>query len=562
MAIKKYLATFMLLVTTEFSWGGEAEQPLLDKAYEIRNQDRAEYNRLLSVLKTKDLTTIQQDFLTYLQARRALISDDDATKAIELAKMSVQSTDVRIAIISDQLLSNIFNLNFDLEQAFNHIFHALALTHNYENKEVVATVYAGAANLYAELEDYETAAEFGEKAITTSNTSTQRCFIYATVGLSGNRQIDRDTLEKGISACKDAQQELFIYLLYLNHTEYLLENEEPLAAYNFIKKYFTDFESLGFDSYIYSARMLIGRSARRIGKLDEALEELTLCLQASDDDDSEQIALRELALISLQQKEFEQAANYFNRLDYISKRVMDNKLNNQLAYQAAKFKSLDRQNQIGNLTRTNELNELRARLDDSKIKLLVISIVLVVLIAIITTIVIYKRAANFRRDAFKDGLTNIGNRRWFDQHLRKLLNSHRNKLNHCLVIFDLDKFKIVNDKYGHAAGDIVIKKVCETVKTQIRTNDPFARIGGEEFAIILENCTLDDAKERIEKCRAAVDALTFEDDLSDISISASFGICCNFQAENDDEKIFKHADQALYESKKNGRNQVSVFEDE
>ncbi|MEP2653395.1 MAG: GGDEF domain-containing protein [Paraglaciecola sp.] len=562
MSVNQYFIAFILLVSVGGSWAKEPNQALLDQAYEIRNQDRDEFNRLLFVLESETLSTIQQDFLTYLQARKALISDDDIAKAIELAKKSAQSTDVRTAIISDQLLSNIYNLNFDLEQAFNHIFNALALAQDYDDLELVATVYAGAANLYAELEDYETAALFGKKAISTSNTSTQHCFVYATVGLYGKRQIDRDTLKKGVTACKAAQQDLFIYLLYLNHAEYLLENQEPLAAYNFITKNFKDIASQGFDSYTYSARMLIGRSARRIGKFDEAKENLNQCLQASNDDDSEQVALRELALISLQQKEFEQAAEYFYRLDDVSKRVMDNKLNNQLAFQAAKFKNLDKQNQIGNLLRTNELNELRARLDDSKIRLLIISIVLVILIAIISTIIIYKRSARFRRDSYKDGLTNIGNRRWFEHRLRKLLNSHRKKLNHCLVIFDLDKFKLVNDKYGHAAGDIVLKKVSETVKSQIRTNDPFARIGGEEFAIILENCTLDEAQERIEKCRAALAAISFEDELRNLSVSASFGICCNFQGENNFETLFNHADEALYQSKENGRNRVSVFVEE
>jgi diguanylate cyclase (GGDEF)-like protein len=555
--MSKYIVTFIFLLTAGFSWGEEAEQILLEKAYEIRNQNREEFNRLLSVLETKTLSSTEEDFLTYLQARRALISGDDK-KAIELAQKSTHSENVRISIISAQLLSNIYNLNFDLEQAFNHIFHALALAQGYQDNSVVATVYAGAANLYAEIEDYKTATEFADKALSTSNTATQECFIYATVG-SGNRQINKNILDRGVIACTEAKQNLFIFLLYLNHAEYLLENDEPLAAYQFIKNHLNDIESSGFDSYIYAARMLIGRSARLLDYLDEAEMELTRCLELSQDDDSKQLSLRELALIHQQRKEFEQATIYFNRLDVVSKRVMNNKLSNQLAFQAAKFKSLDRQHQISNLTRNNELNELRSKLDDNKIKLLIISIVLIVLLAIISTIIIYKKSLHFRRDSYRDGLTNIHNRRWFDQHLRKRLKSLQKNQSLCLVIFDLDNFKSINDKYGHAVGDTVIQSVCESVKTQIRNNDPFARIGGEEFALILENGTLYDAKSRVEKCRAAISSISFSGELIDINISASFGICCSIQADNNFESIFKQADEAMYRSKKNGRNQVTIF---
>ncbi|MFT2091026.1 diguanylate cyclase [Paraglaciecola sp. 2405UD69-4] len=555
---KRYLISFIFILATGVCWGQDSNQALLDKAYEIRNQDREEYNRLLAVLELKDLTTLEQDFLTYLQARKALISGDDK-KAIALAEQSARSNDVRISIISSQLLSNIYNLNFELEQAFNYIFYALALSKDYDDLEVVATVYAGAANLYAEIEDYNTATEFAEKTLATSNTPTQQCFIYATVG-SGNRQINEEVLEKGIEACTQANQNLFIYLLYLNHAEYLLENEDPQLAYQFIKEHFEKIESSGFESYTYAARMLIGRSARRAGYLDEAEKELMQCLKSSEDDDSVQVSLRELGLIYLAREEFEKAANYFSRLDRVSTRVTDNKLKNQLAYQAAKFKSLDRQHQIGNLIRTNELNELRASLDDNKIKLLAISIVLITLLAIISTIIIYKQLVRFRQESFRDGLTNIGNRRWFDQHIKQLSTTHKINQIYCLVVFDLDNFKTINDKYGHAVGDVVLKRVCDVVKNQIRNSDPFARIGGEEFALILENATEDDVITRIEKCRTAIENIQFKGEISELKISASFGICFNFQADNNVDIMFKLADEAMYQSKQNGRNQVTIYD--
>ena len=123
----------------------------------------------------------------------------------------------------------------------------------------------------------------------------------------------------------------------------------------------------------------------------------------------------------------------------------------------------------------------------------------------------------------------------------------------CLAIVDIDHFKRVNDKYGHDVGDKVITEVGRILVAESRRNDFVARIGGEEFAIILPNTSLPEAEIILNRLRVAVN---LNDDIK-VSISGGVTDICNSS-----EASYKRADLALYESKTAGRNQISCFSSE
>ncbi|MCW8895602.1 MAG: diguanylate cyclase [Sulfurimonas sp.] len=150
-----------------------------------------------------------------------------------------------------------------------------------------------------------------------------------------------------------------------------------------------------------------------------------------------------------------------------------------------------------------------------------------------------------------DSLTGIGNRRYFQQKIEEeTLRAKRYVNPLSLIIFDVDHFKKVNDKYGHNVGDEVLKEYTKLVASMLRTNDIFCRIGGEEFIIILPHATKDDAKSIAEKLRVKI-----QESKKIIPITMSFGVVEYIKGE-DSEAIFKRADQALYKAKDSGRNIV------
>jgi two-component system, cell cycle response regulator len=128
-----------------------------------------------------------------------------------------------------------------------------------------------------------------------------------------------------------------------------------------------------------------------------------------------------------------------------------------------------------------------------------------------------------------------------------------------VIVFDIDHFKKVNDTYGHAAGDYVIKSLAALIKDKLtRGEDFFARFGGEEFVLALSGAPLHVAAEVAERIRANVEAFKFEFENAKMPITISLGVASRDAGGDTWDLLFEKADQALYKSKKRGRNQVSI----
>lgn len=158
-----------------------------------------------------------------------------------------------------------------------------------------------------------------------------------------------------------------------------------------------------------------------------------------------------------------------------------------------------------------------------------------------------------------DVLTGIYNRRAFSEMGEKCFQNGM-KTPFALAVFDLDHFKKINDSWGHPVGDIVLKYVASTVKNGIRSKDFFARIGGEEFAIILEDVDLLSSKTVMEKLRKSIEDLKIPvDDKTFVNITISIGISVYRPTQKRFDELFLQSDEALYKAKNNGRNQIQVY---
>jgi diguanylate cyclase (GGDEF) domain len=161
--------------------------------------------------------------------------------------------------------------------------------------------------------------------------------------------------------------------------------------------------------------------------------------------------------------------------------------------------------------------------------------------------------------AMRDGLTGAYNRMHFNQKLEEELKlAQKNNQELTLAMFDIDYFKQFNDTYGHLFGDKVLKSVAKLVDENIRSKDVFARIGGEEFIIILPNTAAEEAFEMIEELRKKISAEVVCDNIICTSVTASFGIANFPKNSRNIKEILKNADDALYDAKRSGRNCVKV----
>ncbi|MCB1137550.1 MAG: GGDEF domain-containing protein [Leptospiraceae bacterium] len=163
--------------------------------------------------------------------------------------------------------------------------------------------------------------------------------------------------------------------------------------------------------------------------------------------------------------------------------------------------------------------------------------------------------------ASTDPLTGILNRRSFVDALeREYRRCVRHKEDLALVLFDLDFFKEINDNHGHPAGDAVLRAMAGAVHEQIRKEDYFARLGGEEFALLLPETDPPHANQFSERIRQTIENLRIAFNRTQIGITASFGVTYLHPDDDNEDAILIRADRALYEAKKKGRNQVVVVQ--
>jgi diguanylate cyclase (GGDEF)-like protein len=162
------------------------------------------------------------------------------------------------------------------------------------------------------------------------------------------------------------------------------------------------------------------------------------------------------------------------------------------------------------------------------------------------------------RMAMHDALTGTWNRRWFDHWLAEEIDrAQRYQRRLSLVMFDLDHFKQVNDRYGHPAGDRVLGSVATCCGGLIRTIDTLARFGGEEFCVILPETDSAAASALAERLRSGVASLAIQLENASLNITISLGVA-SFQRGMDSAGFLQAADSALYRAKEGGRNRVAA----
>lgn len=156
-----------------------------------------------------------------------------------------------------------------------------------------------------------------------------------------------------------------------------------------------------------------------------------------------------------------------------------------------------------------------------------------------------------------DGLTQLHNKRYFDEMLdREVARAKRYKRMFSLLVFDIDHFKAINDRFGHLAGDAILRQLGAVLLGRLRVNDVLARTGGEEFALITPEVGLDGAKELAGKINRLIGDTRFEFDGTRVDVTISVGVAEWQPHYEDASDLYKHADDKMYEAKRNGRNQV------
>jgi diguanylate cyclase (GGDEF)-like protein/PAS domain S-box-containing protein len=158
-----------------------------------------------------------------------------------------------------------------------------------------------------------------------------------------------------------------------------------------------------------------------------------------------------------------------------------------------------------------------------------------------------------------DALTGLINRAEFENRLRRVLNAETASSVHALCYLDLDRFKVINDTSGHLAGDELLRRVSDILNTVVRKRDTLARMGGDEFAVLLEHCPLEQAERVANELLRSIETLRFEWEGKPYSLGVSIGLVPIQKNSDTLTDILSAADAACYAAKDSGRNRVKVF---
>jgi diguanylate cyclase (GGDEF)-like protein len=551
----------------------DAEQ-LLRRADTIKTSNHAEFTELLKQLDgdAKKLPAEQQWHLRFLVAWEAAYSGDYETATKSLNAIMDQSPSATLRFRAGATLVNMLGIGHRYEEAFARLSQLLDQLPEIDDKEARFQGLAEAAQLYIEAGQYDLALNYSDQLLAENSTGEYACkgryLVLDARYRSGKLQDIARQFREGIDVCVEVGGVLFANGIRADMARFEIEQGRAAAAIDLLQKNYADVVGAKYQSLISQFDALLAMAYWKNGQVALAEKFAHDAINSSirnEYTESLTTAYELLYRIKLQQGDFAAALSWHEKYMAADKADLNDVSTKALAYQVVKQQVQAKKLEVETLGKQNQILQLQQALDRkaSEASRLYIALLLSMLAFIAFWAYRIKRSQlRFMRQARRDGLTDIFNRQHFvssaEQQLQYCKRSARQA---CLVLIDLDHFKVVNDTHGHAVGDRVLKRAVAACQAHLRSSDIFGRLGGEEFGIVLPDCTLEQALNRAEQIRAAIATAATGEDSPGVPISASFGVATIARSGYELRDLLIDADDGLYRAKREGRNRVGVCDD-
>ena len=557
---------------------GEAAA-MLQKADRIKTAYPAEFTTLLDSLAARlnELTPPQQELVRYLQAWKD-VYDGQYDIAISRLKATILEThDVTLQFRAKASIINALVVSSHYEEAFTELTQLLLLLPKVSDPAAREQGLIVAAQLYNEVGQYDLAIAYSQKLMDENWLGRGICKGYdqklrAEVVSGKQRSVGPD-FNAAVDACTKLNE-----LSYANFirsyaaTVYIADNQVD-EAIRLLTEHYAEVLQSHFPRLISRYESLLATAYQKKGNPAAAHEFALRTVQNGVPNEISQplvVAYHLLYEQARQAGDFKAALEYHEKYASMDKGFLDVTTARQLAYQRVAHESVASRLQIETLNKENHVLQLEQALGAKAVENARLYIVLLLLTMGFIAMWAYRTKRlqlHFMSLSQVDGLTGIANRPHFLTQAQSTLESaQKARQPVCIILFDLDHFKAINDKYGHAAGDQVLKQSVSECQVFMRSTDLFGRFGGEEFSFLLAGCGPDDARVRAEQLRRTVAGLTYNNGavnsgtVAGTRISASFGIASTIASGYDLRLLLAHADSALYAAKRAGRNRVAVFD--
>ncbi|MDM7860623.1 GGDEF domain-containing protein [Alteromonas sp. ASW11-36] len=552
-------------------WATLADDSLLDQAEALRNADPSQAKRILESIDIASLNSAQANRYEYLDIYLMAFSGDFKTmlKRYQALVPGIESDILRFKVYSGMMLSY---------QAASNWVDGLSLAsiiieefERSDSKATLAPYLFALAGFYAAVDEHQLSNDYLDLALQYPQTDGFKCS--ASLQKAHNQlktvaieQLSKNDFERVIELCKSSKTALYVTLAEMTYAKYLLAISETNLALQILNENEAELMNTGYIQGKLSFLQIKGDIYETVGELS-SLQKIVERILTFEGREQYRTALesayRWQSQLAAERGDFQLAYEAFLNYEELRQEQLDTAVLKQKAVQQSRFESMEKQARIELLDKENQLLKTEAELSAERIENSILAFVL--LSGLFTGLMIWSYRSRRLRKRFErlaniDGLTQIYNRTAFIERAQHLLEkSHKRFIPVVLIFFDLDKFKHINDSFGHQAGDWALKKAVNTVQTVLDDNVLFARMGGEEFALLKVGLTQQEGAMFAEKMRAALENLNTLESGHSFSLTASFGVSDTTLAGYKLDTLIASADLALYQAKKRGRNQVFQY---
>ena len=541
----------------------------LQQTERVRTSDHPRFLLMLAQMRDEAATLKPQEqwYLRYLEAWQTAF-EGDAGKANDMLRDVIDhSGDPTLKAKASALLMHNLGINSHYEEAFT-LANQLAtdlpgITDNLARFTVLANlsqlmVFAGQSDLAVKY------ATMMEESLPPGETLCNPLSMeIGALDKSNRLHSDSPKLKEGIDTCVAAGQPVFANTLRLIKGERYLTEGQPAKAVELLTQMLPSINANRYYSHMRAVQVQLAVAYEKLNDDNSARKAaLAVLAMSSPDEVSEWMREAYGVLYRIEKKhgDAQTTLSYYERYVAQDKGYIDGISARTLAYAAVQQHTLAQKLETEGLSKQNSILRLQQALDTKAVETsrLYITLLLLVLVSIVFWLLRIKRSQlRFKMLSYHDGLTGIFNHQHFvseaERVLRVLEKRHGGG---CLISIDLDHFKQINDTHGHATGDVVLKHTVALCKRQLRPTDLFGRLGGEEFGILLPDCTQEQGMAIADRIRTAIEATPVSSDGGLVAFSASIGLAATDSCGYELQRLRKEADAALYRAKRTGRNRV------
>jgi len=548
---------------------------LIAKAEAARSSDPKSFQRILGQLEAQaDIADeAQKDRIAYLKAY-GLIFEGRAEAGISAAKaLGERAKDSDLALRATLLTVNAYALNRQFTEGLRQLEQAMRQLPAVRSSEIRHQGLGVAAVLNQQIGQYRQALDYADRILKESPDGRTRC-LASQVQIESRQYLgllvsDDGQIHGAIDQCIRQKEFAAANFIRIALARKWVDAGDAERAVGLIEKHLKEIERAKYPHLIAEAKAFLAEQSLEKGELSaaEAYARGVLSQSASVTSTLPLVkAYRTLYDVAERNGDTKGALSAYQSYAEADKAYLNEVKARELAYQIVRQETLQKTQQINLLDQQNQVLQLQRKVDQQaaqNTRLIVILLILLIASIGYWAFKIKRVQLSLKKMAETDALTGICNRHHFTIRAeRALAECARNGEQAALIMFDLDHFKNINDRFGHGTGDWALKEVAEASKGFCRRIDVLGRLGGEEFAILMYGCDLRAAARVAEDCRVRLAQIETRETGHVFAITASFGVTSSQHSGYSLAKLLSHADKQLYRAKHNGRNRVCVYDGE